>query len=90
MKIKKAIDARRFERFKVNGKKAEQGDIPVKSATSRSPGQRIPKSRYLNLGERIPTVKEFSVQPFAQGLYFEVDDILISKISHYSLTLGTI
>ena len=51
----------------------------MKSATSRSPGQRIPKSRYLNLGERIPTVKDFSVQPFAQGPYFEVDDIIDIK-----------
>ena len=77
----KQIDARRFERFKVNGKKAEQGEIPGKSLASRSQAQRNSKSRYLNLGDRIPTVKDFSSQPFAKGPYFEVEDIVGIKDS---------
>ena len=99
----KLIDARRFERFKVNGKKAEHqiSKIPAKSEDltksedsedfkSKSQISKIRnlKSRYLNLRDKIPTVKDFSVQPFAQGPYFEVDDIIDIKDSTLQSDVG--
>ena len=46
------------------------------------------KGRYLNLGDKIPTVKDFTLSPLGKGPYFEVEDIVDIKDSTLQSNIG--
>ena len=88
----KDIDKRRFENFRVNGKKPEAG-LPPRSPKSgkilnKNQKQRLYKHRYLDLNDKIPIPKDFSLNPFGTGPYFEVEDITDIKDSTLQSNIG--
>jgi hypothetical protein len=85
------IDKRRYENFKVNGRVAEGlSPRPEKSKKRLSKNQKFRNSkfRYLDLSNKVPIPKDFTLNPFGNGPYFEVEDITDIKDSTLQSNMG--
>ena len=62
--------------------------IYSKTIFSKNHKQSKLKGRYLNLGDKILTVKDFTLSPLGKGPYFEVEDIVDIKDSTLQSNIG--